>query len=95
MADKYHKELICREGSVTIQTFPHFTSSGERCEVQPIHLDLEVDALAMTPAQARELASMLIAGADIADGLPARPARITDVPLLYEHRADTSKGEGE
>lgn len=54
----------------------------------------DVSTMALLPAQARELASMLIAGADIQDELLARPA-INEIPLQYEHRADTSKGEGE
>lgn len=39
-------------------------------------------------AQARELAAMLLQAADAADGLPARPDSISDVPLQYVARAD-------
>lgn len=42
-------------------------------------------------AQARELAAMLLQAANVADGLPARPTAIEDVPLQYEHRADNDK----
>lgn len=40
------------------------------------------------PSEARELAAMLTEAADVADGLPARPATIEDVPLQYVARAD-------
>lgn len=47
----------------------------------PNDSDIEVITVRLSSEQARELASMLIAGADIADGLP-RPT-VGEIPLSY------------
>lgn len=78
MPDTYHNKIDL--GGVTVAV----TVDG----VLDITINDGIPATAYcTSAQFRQIALMLMEGADAADGLPARPVRIEDVDLQYEQNA--------
>lgn len=83
MPEDYDNKLYCDFGVIEIE----YPVSGSRIELAIRQgVSNKWAASVMTPAQARELAKMLLQAADVADGVPTRPM-ITDMPLQYVHLA--------